>query len=135
MVSVVEVCVYDNVEFDVELCVVGFVVLFDDVVVYGIDGLFFFGDVENLECVLIFSYILLWVLIICFGCVFFVDVIVFNMLEEVVIMLYKCGVCLMLSEVNVCVSGKLYYVGIDILFGDYVVYGLLVVVLCCVMVV
>lgn len=123
MAGAVEVRVHQASDLGAELHAAGLDTLPDDVVVYGIDGPFFFGDAENLERALISSHTLPRVLIIRLARVPFMDVTALNTLEEVVVTLRKRGVEVMLSEANARVSGKLRHAGIEALLGTQAVHA------------
>lgn len=117
MAGAVDVRVHQASELADELRAAGLQELPDDVLVYGIDGPFFFGDAENLEHALVSSHTLPRVLIIRLARVPFVDITAINTLEEVVTTLRKRGVEVMVSEANARVSAKLQHAGISELLG------------------
>ena len=88
------------------------------VMVYSIDGPFFFGAAENLERALIATHTLPQTLIIRLGRVPFMDITALNTLEEVAAGLLKRGVQVLLCEANPRVSGKLRNTGIIELLGE-----------------
>ena len=117
MAGAVDVRVHQASELADELQAAGLAALPEDVIVYGIDGPFFFGDAENLEHALVSSHTLPRVLIIRLARVPFVDITAINTLEEVVTTLRKRGVEVMVSEANPRVSAKLQHAGISDLLG------------------
>lgn len=117
MAGAVEVRVHQASDLTAELHAAGLETLPDDVVVYGIDGPFFFGDAENLERALVSTHTLPRVLIVRLARVPFMDVTALNTLEEVITTLEKRGVRVMVSEANARVSGKLRHAGIEALLG------------------
>lgn len=117
MAGAVEVRLHQSSDLAQELQAAGLNELPDDVLVYSIDGPFFFGDAENLEHALISSHTLPRVLIIRLGRVPFVDITAINTLEEVITTLRKRGVEVMISEANTRVSAKLHDAGVSDLLG------------------
>jgi SulP family sulfate permease len=117
MAGAVEVRVHKAADLAAELHAAGLDTLPDDVLVYGIDGPFFFGDAENLEHALVASHTLPRVLIIRLARVPFMDITALNTLEEVAMTLRKRGVRVMVSEANSRVGGKLRHAGIEALLG------------------
>lgn len=82
------------------------------VLVYGIDGPFFFGAVENFERALIQTHTDPRILLIRLSRVPFMDITGLQTLEEVIGKLEKRGVTVLLSEANPTVLGKLRKAGV-----------------------
>lgn len=118
MAGAVEVRLHQAPELSAELQAAGLHELPEDVLVYGIDGPFFFGDAENLQHALVSSHTLPRVLIIRLARVPFVDITAINTLEEVITTLRKRGVEVLVSEANTRVSGKLQHAGVSALLGS-----------------
>jgi SulP family sulfate permease len=82
------------------------------VLVYAIEGPFFFGAVENFERVLIQTHTEPRILVLRLRWMPFLDITGLQTLEEVIIKLQKRGVRVMLCEANALVKGKLMKAGI-----------------------
>lgn len=89
-----------------------------DVLVYSIDGPFFFGAVENLEQTLAQTHADPRVLIIRLRRVPFMDITGLNALEEVAENFRKRGVHIILCEANALVRAKIEKTGIVTLVGE-----------------
>ncbi|KTC97664.1 SulP family inorganic anion transporter [Legionella erythra] len=90
----------------------------DDVLVYAVEGPFFFAAVENFQLALANTHTDPRVLIIRLGWVPFVDMTALRTLEEAIIELHQRGVRVMLAGANERVYGKLKKAGIIQLIGE-----------------
>lgn len=88
------------------------------VLVYGIEGPFFFGAVENFERALIQTHTDPRILLIRLSRVPFMDITGLQTLEEVIGKLKKRGVAVLLSEANPRVQGKLRKAGVLAAVGE-----------------
>jgi SulP family sulfate permease len=95
----------------------GFTTLPPGVLVYAVDGPFFFGAVESLERSLIGTHTDPHVLIIRLRWVPFIDITGLQTLEDVILDLHRRGVQVMLTGANEKVRGKLEKAGILALIG------------------
>ena len=93
-------------------------VLPKEIVVYAIEGPFFFGAVEIFEHTLAHTHADPKVLIIRLGWVPFIDVTGLQTLEDVIIDLHKRGIRVMISGANQRVEGKLRKAGLISLLGQ-----------------
>ncbi len=82
------------------------------VLVYSVEGPFFFGAVENFQRALIDTHAGLKVLIIYLKRVPFIDITGLQTLEEIIRMMHKRGVRIILSGANARVTGKLEKAGV-----------------------
>jgi len=112
MSDAVEVQSVANEDLDTELRELGVPALPRDVVVYEIDGPFFFGAVESLQSVLKQTHSDPRVLIIRLDRVPFIDSTGLQAIDEVVTQMRKRGVQVMLCEANDRVRAKLWKFGI-----------------------
>ncbi len=95
----------------------GFAALPDNVVVYSVDGPFFFGAVENFERALHENQTVSGTVVIRMRWVPFIDITGLQSLEEAIVELHKRGVRVMLTGANARVEGKLQKAGIIDLIG------------------
>ena len=100
-----------------ELAHVGFDTLPPDVLVYAIEGPFFFGAVETFERALEITHTDPRVLILRLRWVPFIDVTGLQTLEEVIVDLHKRGVRVMIAGANPRVAAKLRNAGLTGLVG------------------
>jgi SulP family sulfate permease len=107
MASSVEVLQVDESKLAQELAALGLHKLPPGVLVYAIEGPFFFGAVENLERVLIATHSAPHILVLRLGRVPFMDITGIDTLAAVVGKMQKRGVRVMLCEANPTVRGKL----------------------------
>jgi len=112
MASSVEVHRSDNKTLSEELSARGIESIPDNVLVYTIEGPFFFAAVENFERVLVGTNSYPEVLIIGFKFVPFIDVTGLQTIEEVIDDLHSHNVRVIISSANAVVSRKLYKAGI-----------------------
>ena len=117
MASSVEVRQATEQELSQEFSHLGLVQLPPGVLVYSVEGPFFFGAVENFERALAGTHTDPRVLIIRLRWVPFIDITGLQTLEEVVRDLHKRGVRVMLLGANARVQGKLERAGIIDLIG------------------
>ncbi|QLI82273.1 STAS domain-containing protein [Chitinibacter fontanus] len=103
----VEVCPQDEKELAMDLLSQGMVELPKGVLVYAIEGPFFFGAVENFQRVLHDTHTDPKVLIIRLQRVPFMDMTGLQTLDEVIAALQKRGVVVILCEANSAVAAKL----------------------------
>jgi SulP family sulfate permease len=118
MSGAVDVRTHQRSDMSGELAEVELDDLPDDVLVFSIDGPFFFGAAENFERALVATHTLPRVLIIRLGRVPFMDITALNTLEEVTTTLQKRNVRVLLCEANAHVSSRLRAAGIDVLLGE-----------------
>lgn len=118
MASSVEVQHVTEQELQQELATQGFTTLPPGVLVYAVEGPFFFGAVENFERALANTGTDPRMLIIRLKRVPFIDITGLQTLEEVIVDLHKRGVGVILSEANPRVLGKLTKAGIIDLVGQ-----------------
>ena len=118
MASSVEVQQVTELEFQQEFAHQGFTRLPPGVLVYAVEGPFFFGAVENFERALGFTHADPRVLIIRLKWVPFIDITGLQTLEEVITALRRRGVRVMLSGANPRVHAKLDKAGIIDLVGQ-----------------
>jgi SulP family sulfate permease len=118
MASSVEVHRTGENELRHELSQQGFTTLPADVVVYSVDGPFFFGAVENFERALHETQTDSGTVIIRLRWVPFIDITGLQSLEEAIVELHKRGVRVMLTGANERVEGKLKKAGIFTLVGS-----------------
>ena len=114
----VEVQQQDGGDLEHELAALGLPGLPPDVLVYAIDGPFFFGAVENFEQALSQSHTDPRLLVIRLKRVPFMDITGLTALDEAVQNLQKRGVRVVLSEANERVRGKLERAGLLKLLGE-----------------
>ncbi len=88
------------------------------VLVYAIEGPFFFGAVENFERALIQTHTDPKILLIRLSRVPFMDITGLQTLEEIIGKLRKRGVTVLLSEANARVHGKLHKAGVMTAVGE-----------------
>lgn len=121
MAAAVEVQQLGEQELKMELLSQGLADLPKGVLVYEIDGPFFFGAVENFERVLLQTHTDPHILILRLRRVPFMDITGLQTIEEVIGKLEKRGVRVMLCEANPRVRAKLWKTGIVELLeaGDY----------------
>ena len=112
MASSVEVHRSDNKTLSEELSARGIESIPDTVLVYTIEGPFFFAAVENFERALVGTNSYPEVLIIGFKFVPFIDVTGLQTIEEVIEDLHSHNVRVIISSANAVVSRKLYKAGI-----------------------
>jgi SulP family sulfate permease len=117
MASSVEVHRSSESELREELALFGFAALPDNVVVYSVDGPFFFGAVENFERALHENQTVSGTVVIRMRWVPFIDITGLQSLEEAIVELHKRGVRVMLTGANARVEGKLEKAGIIELVG------------------
>jgi SulP family sulfate permease len=117
MASSVEVHRSSEGELREELALFGFAALPDNVVVYSVDGPFFFGAVENFERALHETNTDSGTVVIRMRWVPFIDITGLQSLEEAIVELHKRGVRVMLTGANARVEGKLEKAGIIELVG------------------
>ncbi|MCD6680034.1 MAG: STAS domain-containing protein [Burkholderiaceae bacterium] len=117
MASSVEVQNVTHQELHQEFAHRGFQRLPPGVLVYSVDGPFFFGAAENFERALATTHTDPRVLIVRLGWVPFIDETGLQTLEEVVVDLRRRGVTVMLSGANSRVRGKLERAGLIELLG------------------
>ncbi len=117
MASSVEVQHLTEKELHEEFAHRGFTELPPGVLVYAVEGPFFFGAVENFERALATTHTDPRVLIVRLGRVPFVDITGLQTLEEVITGLQKRGVRVMLTGANQRVHGKLERAGLLDLVG------------------
>jgi SulP family sulfate permease len=118
MASSVEVHRTGEQELRQELSQQGITTLPNDVVVYSVDGPFFFGAVENFERALHETQTDSGTVIIRLRWVPFIDITGLQALEEAIVELHKRGVRVMLTGANARVEGKLKKAGILSLIGS-----------------
>lgn len=118
MASSVEVQHVTEQELQQELATQGFTTLPPGVLVYAVEGPFFFGAVENFERALAKTSTDPRMLIIRLKRVPFIDITGLQTLEEVIVDLHKRGVGVILSEGNPRVLAKLTKAGIVDLVGQ-----------------
>ena len=118
MASSVEVRQATQEELAQETVQQGLPALPPGVLVYSIDGPFFFGAVENFERALAGTHSDPRVLIIRLRWVPFIDITGLQALEEVIQELHRRGVRVMLSGANSRVLGKLQKAGVIVLVGE-----------------
>ena len=118
MASSVEVHRTGEHELRQELSQQGFTTLPAGVVVYSVDGPFFFGAVENFERALHETQTDSGTVIIRLRWVPFIDITGLQSLEEAIVELHKRGVRVMLTGANARVEGKLKRAGILNLVGS-----------------
>jgi SulP family sulfate permease len=118
MASSVEVRQATEEELAKEVSMLGLAPLPPGVLVYAVDGPFFFGAVENFERALAGTHTDPRVLIIRLGWVPFVDITGLQTLEEVIGDLQRRGVRVMLSGANSRVRRKLLKAGVLALVGE-----------------
>ena len=118
MASSVEVHRTGEHELRQELSQQGFTTLPAGVVVYSVDGPFFFGAVENFERALHEAQTDSGTVIIRLRWVPFIDITGLQSLEEAIVELHKRGVRVMLTGANARVEGKLKKAGILNLVGS-----------------
>jgi len=118
MASSVEVRQATEQELRQEFTHQGITQLPPGVLVFAVEGPFFFGAVENLERALAGTHTDPFVLIIRLRWVPFIDITGLQTLEEVIVDLDKRGVRVMLTGANERVRGKLRRAGILDLIGD-----------------
>ena len=118
MASSVEVHRTGEHELRQELSQQGFTTLPAGVVVYSVDGPFFFGAVENFERALHEAQTDSGTVIIRLRWVPFIDITGLQSLEEAIVELHKRGVRVMLTGANARVEGKLKRAGILNLVGS-----------------
>ena len=107
MASAVEVVQLGETELGQELAAQGMDQLPPGVLVYAIDGPFFFGAVENFERALVATHSSPQVLILRLGRVPFMDITGIDTLDEVIGKMQRRGVRVMLCEANAKVRTKL----------------------------
>ena len=117
MASSVEVHRTGEHELRQELSQQGFTTLPSGVVVYSVDGPFFFGAVENFERALHETHTDSGTVIIRLRWVPFIDITGLQALEEAIVELHRRGVRVMLTGANARVEGKLKKAGILDLVG------------------
>ena len=117
MASSVEVRQTADEELAQELAQLGLTALPPQVLVYTVEGPFFFGAVENFERALAGTHTDPKVLIIRLRWVPFIDITGLQTLDEVIRDLHKRGVRVMLAGANARVQGKLERAGIIDLIG------------------
>jgi SulP family sulfate permease len=118
MASSVEVHRTGETELRQELAQQGITTLPKDLVVYSVDGPFFFGAVENFERALHETQTDSGTVIIRLRWVPFIDITGLQALEEAIVELHKRGVRVMLTGANARVEGKLKKAGILSLIGS-----------------
>jgi SulP family sulfate permease len=118
MASSVEVHRTGENELRQELSQQGITTLPGDVVVYSVDGPFFFGAVENFERALHETQTDSGTVVIRLRWVPFIDITGLQSLEEAIVELQKRGVRVMLTGANARVEGKLKKAGILSLVGS-----------------
>ena len=118
MASSVEVRQATEQELRQEFTHQGITQLPPGVLVFAVEGPFFFGAVENLERALAGTHTDPFVLIIRLRWVPFIDITGLQTLEEVIMDLHKRGVRVMLTGANERVRGKLQRAGIIELIGE-----------------
>lgn len=123
MASAVAVQSHSESEVQKELASYGLPTLPKDVMVYSIDGPFFFGAVETFERALSQTHTDPRVLILRMGGVPFMDITGLQALEEAVQQLQKRGVHVMLCELTTRVENKLRKAEILALLGENNVYA------------
>jgi SulP family sulfate permease len=114
---VVQVVAADDLKAD--LAALGLQAIPKGVMIYEIDGPFFFGAVEKFEHVLMEIHADPQVVILRFRRVPFMDITGIQTLEEVIVKLRKRGVRTMLCEVNDRVRAKLWKAGVIELLGSH----------------
>jgi SulP family sulfate permease len=117
MASSVEVQKVTEQELHQEFAHQGFTRLPPGVLVYAVEGPFFFGAVENFERALVYTHADPRVLIIRLKWVPFIDITGLQTLEEVITELHRRGVRVMLSGANSRVEAKLEKAGVIRLVG------------------
>jgi SulP family sulfate permease len=117
MASSVEVQQVTEQELHQEFAHQGFTKLPPGVLVYAVEGPFFFGAAENFERALVYTHADPRVLIIRLKWVPFIDITGLQTLEEVILDLHERGVRVMLSGANPRVAAKLDRTGIIQLVG------------------
>jgi SulP family sulfate permease len=119
MASSVEVQELTESDLQADLVKLGIAKLPPGVLVYAIDGPFFFGAVENFERALAFTHTEPRILLIRLRRVPYMDITGLQTLEEVIQALMKRGVTVVLTEANRRVHGKLERVGVIGMIGKY----------------
>lgn len=117
MATSVEVRMATEQELDQEFAGHGYTRLPPGVLVYAIEGPFFFGAVENFERALAGTHTDPRVLVLRLGRVPFIDITGLQTLEEVIRDLHRRGVRVMLAGANDRVQGKLERAGLLALVG------------------
>ncbi len=118
MASSVEVQRLTEKDLETELAHGGFIKLPPGVLVYAIEGPFFFGAVENFERALMYTHTDPRLLILRLRRVPFVDITGLQTLEEVIQKLKKRGVSVVLCEANPRVKAKLEKAELLMLAGE-----------------
>lgn len=118
MASSVEMQKITEKELESELASEGIGKLPEGVMVYAIEGPFFFGAVENLERALAQTHTDPHILLIRLRRVPFMDITGLQALEEAIKQLVKRGVSIMLCEANERVRSKLLKTGILKMIGE-----------------
>jgi SulP family sulfate permease len=118
MASSVEVQQMTEEELQQEFAYTGFTNLPPNVLVYAVDGPFFFGAVENFERVMTITHTDPHVLIIRLSRVPFIDITGLQALEEVISDLQKRRVTVILTGANAKVVAKLNKAGLIKLIGN-----------------
>ena len=117
MAETVDVQVVDSKDLKTELAAIGLKELPRTVLIYEIDGPFFFGAVEKFEQVLMEIHADPKAVILRFRRVPFMDITGIQTLEEVIVKLRKRGMRILLSEANERVRAKLWKAGVVDLLG------------------
>ena len=118
MASSVEMQKITEKDLESELASEGIVKLTDGVMVYAIEGPFFFGAVENFERALAQTHTDPHILLIRLRRVPFMDITGLQSLEEAIEQMEKRGVSIMLCEANERVRSKLMKTGILKMIGE-----------------
>lgn len=119
MASSVEIQQMTDEEVSQELLQQNIASLPQGVLVYSIEGPFFFGVVEMFQRALAITHTDPKILIIRMRWVPFIDITGLQTLEEVIVGLHQRGVRVILAGANTLVEGKLRKVGIVQLIGEY----------------
>ena len=118
MAETVDVQVVDSKDLKTELAAIGLQELPRTVLIYEIDGPFFFGAVEKFEQVLMEIHADPKAVILRFRRVPFMDITGIQTLEEVIVKLRKRGMRVLLCEANERVRAKLWKAGVLDLLGE-----------------
>ena len=123
MAETVDVQVVDSKDLKTELAAIGLQELPRTVLIYEIDGPFFFGAVEKFEQVLMEIHADPKAVILRFRRVPFMDITGIQTLEEVIVKLRKRGMRVLLCEANERVRAKLWKAGVLALLGEQDFHG------------
>ena len=118
MAEAVDVQVVDSKDLKTELAAIGLQEIPRSVLIYEIDGPFFFGAVEKFEQVLMEIHADPKAVILRFRRVPFMDITGIQTMEEVIVKLRKRGMRILLCETNERVRAKLWKAGVLDLLGE-----------------